>query len=130
LSKTPAGKPRDAELSDLSQDCHPKKIIECQDASHLFVTAPREGNHWRFVFLPKWPHGPFRPRPLMQEAEDHSLLVLLQSVYVSVSKNSFLCALQGASLFSGCKGTNFLQTHQIFLQLFLLSMHLKFILLM
>ena len=53
------------------------------------------------------------------------LLVLLHSVYVSLSKISIIARTKtrplekkGRSLVCGCKGTNFYNTHQIFLQLF------------
>jgi len=54
LSKTPAGKPRDAELSDLSQDDYPKsiKLKSTNIIYDLLIFDLRfivKRNHWRFV---------------------------------------------------------------------------------
>jgi len=46
------------------------------------------------------------------------LLVLLHSVYVTVSKNSFLMPQQALYLFSGCKGTHFFNTNKLFTAFF------------
>ena len=59
---------------------------------------------------PKYPKG-------------HSLLVLLVSVYVNLSKNSFFSARQERFLICGCKGTTFFVTTKTFRAFFSIFCH-------
>jgi len=69
--------------------------------------APRAKGDWRFTL-----------NPTPQTNWGDVLLVLLLSVYVSVSKNSFFCASNPVRGESGCKGTANSNTRQIFKRLF------------
>jgi hypothetical protein len=82
----------------VAQDDHPY-YIECQDRRFEITLTVR-------FFYPSTP----------RKTGVRSLLVLLLSIYVTLSKNSFFMPRGELSSFSGCKGTLFPRTAKTFPQ--------------